>query len=103
MDLFFTGLAAFAAGIGVSYINYLFSKKALASEKSMYIFPLRAVLTALFITALYFIGTYTALNASALLIGGALGCTLGLVLFTLILTKKLRSGGNDADEQREAN
>ena len=95
MDLVLTGLAAFAAGFAETYLNYRLSRAAMESDRGALIFPLRTLVTALFITALFLLGCYTGLDLSALMIGGALGCTVGLIVFTLVLNKEVKSGEGD--------
>jgi hypothetical protein len=86
MDIYY-GAAAAACGLLIAFVNYLIAKRALASGK-MGLLPVRTLITAAFIAALYFIGSALKINVAALLIGGAAGLTLGLVIFTVILIKK---------------
>ena len=90
MDICY-GAAAAVCGLAVAFVNYLIAKKALASGK-MGLLPVRTLITAAFIAALYFIGSALKINIAALLIGGAAGLTLGLIAFTAILIKDQKKG-----------
>lgn len=57
--------------------------------------PLRMLLSAAYFLALYLIGKHTGLNLYALLIGGALGLTILLALFTRRLARELEGRGKE--------
>ncbi len=91
------GLAAFVGGALVSWANYLLLrlliKKRGETGVSM-ISPIRTLLSVAYLLILYMIGRRTELNATALLIGGALGLTVLLTFFTFRLTR-----GKDAQRK----
>ena len=93
----FVGLAAFVGGALVSWANYLLLrlliKKRGETGISM-ISPIRTLLSVAYLLILYMIGRRTELNATALLIGGALGLTVLLTFFTFRLTR-----GKDAQRK----
>lgn len=92
MDFLFAA-AAFAVGVLISFLNYLISKKTLASGSANYAAPLRSLLSAAYLIVLFFLGSKTSLPAFPMLIGGALGLTAGLALFTVLLMKKYGGKG----------
>ena len=96
MLIFLTALAAFAAGVLISFINYLITRKLSKNGGSLAVAaPLRTVLSVLLLTGCYFLGSSTSLSLYALLIGAALGLTAGLAYFTFRLAKK---GGGEGKE-----
>lgn len=98
MELFFTGLAAFAGGALISWVNYLLLRRFLRSKGETGLSlasPLRMLLSAAYFLALYLIGKHTGLNLYALLIGGALGLTILLALFTRRLARELEGKGKE--------
>ena len=85
---------AFAAGVAAEFINYLLTKTALEKKQNVgAIFPLRTLVAAAFLAALYFVSKALALDATACMISGALGASAGLAAFTLILMKNNKKGG----------
>ena len=92
MKEFLFGFAAFACGVLVSYVNYLIGRRSLSGGKMLYSAPLRSVVSAAFLIALFFIGDKTEAPTVPLLLGGALGLTAGLILFTYLLMKKFGGG-----------
>ncbi|MBO4277374.1 MAG: hypothetical protein J5925_03125 [Clostridia bacterium] len=85
--------AAFAAGVLVSFVNYIISKKTLHGGKTTVAATVRSLISASFLLLLFFIGMETSLPVAALLIGGALGLTAGLILFTWLLLKNYGGKG----------
>ena len=103
MVVFLTGAAAFAVGFFISSINYFITGKILKSGRESAlsaVSPVRFLLSAALLCGLYFLGAKTSLSLYALLIGGAAGLTAGLVLFTLLLMRKLRTKGQQ-DKERD--
>lgn len=95
MERVLTLAIPFIAGVAVSFINYLVSRAALRRNKdSALIFPLRTVFAAGFLILVYFVSKSLALSVNACLISGALGVTVGITVFTMILIKNDR-GGDD--------
>lgn len=87
---------AFICGVLAGYINFLITRAALKREASGYaVMPARTLVTAGFITALYFTGRALGLKLAPFLIAGALGLTLGLIVFTAVLMR--RKDGKEAD------
>ena len=82
-------LAAFLAGAGICYLNYLISKKVLTKYPQNFSFVtiLRQLLQIGFIVIAYIIGSKTTLDTWYLLIGGVLGLTLPMFYFTKKLVK----------------
>ncbi|MBQ8828139.1 MAG: hypothetical protein IJZ90_03260 [Clostridia bacterium] len=101
---FFGAVLAFAAGIGVSGINYLLSVFVLKKYADKYSFTpiFRQFIQVLFLIAIYFLGVYTPWNRYYLLIGGVLGITLSMVYFTsrLLRINKALSQNKEGKEER---
>ena len=94
MELFITGLCAFLGGVLISWANFLLLRRLMNARGDTGIAlasPARMLLSAAYLILLYFIGTRTDLSLGALLIGGALGLTVTLILLTLRLSRG--SGG----------
>ena len=94
------GLAAFAGGVLVSWLNYLVMKAILrrgggAASAS----PLRTLVTVVFFVLLYLIGGKTGIPQIPLLVGGALGLTAGLAYFTRLLIRRPSDG--DPPQRKE--
>lgn len=95
MALFLTGLAAFAGGALISWANYLLLRRLMGSKGEAGLSlaaPLRMLLSAAYFLVLYLIGKHTGLDLFALLIGGALGLTILLALFTRRLAREAAGG-----------
>ncbi|MCR5808990.1 MAG: hypothetical protein K6G56_05455 [Clostridiales bacterium] len=89
---------AFAGGVFTGYINFLITRAALKREASGYaVMPARTLVTAGFITALYFTGRALGLKLAPFLIAGAAGATMGLIVFTLLLTRNRDAKEGDRD------
>ena len=87
---------AFAAGFAVECANYLITRAALRKNKNASaLFPLRTLITAAFLAALYFASKALTDDASACLIAGAVGATAGLAIFTFILINNSKGGGTN--------
>ena len=98
MDLFLTGLAAFALGALISWVNYLLLRRLMEAkgETGMSVASLlRMLLSAACLLILYLVGKHTDLSLYALLVGGVLGLTIGLVLFTRRLARGLQDRGKE--------
>ena len=84
---------AFAGGVLIEFINYVITGFALKKGTgAAFILPLRILIAAGFIAALYFIGAACGLDTTVFMAAGALGATAGLILFTLLLRKKQKGG-----------
>ena len=57
------------------------------------IFPLRTVVSALFLASLYYIGRGRGLDIMHFMIAGVLGATAGLAVFTFLLMRKIKNNG----------
>ena len=98
MELFLTGLAAFVGGALISWVNFLLLRQLMKSKGDTGIglaSPVRTIVSVAYLLILYLIGKRTELNAAALLIGGALGLTVTLFLFTLRLTRGMNRQGKE--------
>ena len=97
MKVFLIGLAAFAGGALVSWVNFLLLRLLLKRKGESgisLVSPVRTVLSIAYLLVLYLVGKRTGLNSTALLIGGGLGLTVLLTYFTFRLTR-------EAKEQRK--
>ena len=95
MEIFLSGAVAFAAGAAVSFVNYLISRVLIAKTGSpSAASPLRSVLTVAFLASAYFIAKALEVSVPAVLVGGALGMTAGLAVFTVLL---MRAGKKEED------
>ncbi len=98
MAIFLTGLAAFAGGALISWVNFLLLRRTVRRKGAEGIgmaAPARMLLSAAYFLGLYLIGKHTDLNLYALLVGGALGLTAALALFTGLLSRELRGKGKE--------
>lgn len=96
-----TGAAAFLVGTALAYLNYRISKAMLRRKNSPLgtVSLVRQAVNVAFIFGLYFLGTRTALDEWALLIGGALGMTIPSFFFTPLLVKKAPSDGSGKGDE----
>lgn len=82
-------ILAFVGGLAVSFLNFvimrLMLKKGTEGAGAM---SVRTVVMAGFFVALFFIARALDLNLTQVLISGAVGATIGLVVFSVISTKK---------------
>lgn len=99
MDKLLPAAAAFVCGCAAEFINYLITKAWLKNKSSSVVLVLRTLITGLFIAALFFIGSKCACGHAPLLIGGALGCTAGIIIFTLLLARQSRVSSGDTGEE----
>ena len=83
----FICFAAFCVGMGFSFINHLITKAVLKGGSAAFVMPLRIIISAAYIAALYFIGAALGLPVLWLLTGGALGLTVGMVLSAAVLMR----------------
>lgn len=91
MAVFLTGFAAFAGGALISWANFLLLRRLMRSKGETGLSlaaPARTLLSAAYLLILYLIGKHTGLDLFALLIGGALGLTILLALFTRRLSRE---------------
>ena len=103
MAILLPALAAFAGGMLTAYINYLITRAFFINGKTGFALAPRSLITALFMACLFLIGAKTELNKYSLLIGGALGCTVGTLLFTFLLLRadrKDETGEEASDDGR---
>ena len=101
MTIFLPAAAAFVGGMLIAYINYLITRAFFIKGKTGLAGVPRSLITALYIACLYFIGAKSDINGTALLIGGALGCTAGAALFTYLLLKENRKGALGEEAARD--
>lgn len=99
MSVFITALAAFACGVLAAYINQLITRSVLKGGRVGFAAAFRALVTSVFMAILFLIGAKTELDLYALLIGGALGATCGMILFTVLMLNK-GSGASGGEEGR---
>lgn len=80
---------AFAVGVGIAALNYLFSKFILRKHPTQYASAtiLRQIIQILFLVLLFALGDLTPWNKAWLLVGGVLGITLPMIYFTSRLLK----------------
>ena len=93
-----TALAAFAGGALISWVNFLLLRALMKAKGETGISlasPLRMLMSAAYLLILYYVGKHTELNLTALLVGGALGLTVTLLLFTILLTGKMNGQGKE--------
>ena len=98
MVLFLTGLAAFAGGALISWVNFLLLRRLMKTRGDSGIAlasPARMLLSAAYLLLLYFLGKRTDLSLGALLVGGALGLTITLLFLTLRLSRGNGGGGKE--------
>ena len=95
---------AFTFGELVGLLNYILTREALkrgGESKLLYVMPLRMAITAAFLFILYLIGKRIAVDETtyALFIGGVVGLTVALIVFTLMLMKKQKKADNKDDSE----
>ena len=98
METILTALAAFVVGALVSWVNYLLLRALMKGKGKTGISiasPVRMIMSAAYLLILYFVGKHTALSLTGLLVGGALGLTVTLMLFTLRLTRGMNGQGKE--------
>ncbi len=94
MEIDFIGAAAaFAAGVLISFCNYKISQHFLKKrpDRLSLVSLIRQPVQILYIVALFFGAKYTPWDRTFLLIGGALGITLPMLIFTSRLLKVSKS------------
>lgn len=80
---------AFLGGVLAEFANFIITRAALGKKSGVYmILPLRTLIAGGFIAAIYFIGMALKLDMTVFMISGALGATVGLIVFTLMLIRK---------------
>lgn len=89
MEKLLPAALAFVAGAGVSFVNYLIAKSAM-KKGGFGLMPLRTLLLAALALALYLIGKKLEIGPGPLLIGGAVGATLGLIVSTAVLIRSAK-------------
>ena len=93
-DVLFPVLA-FVLGAAVEFVNFLLTSSALRKKKdALMIFPLRTVIAAGFLILLYFAAKALGLNVTACMIAGAVGASAGLAVFSMLLMKDNKKGGD---------
>ena len=87
-------VAAFLCGALAEAVNYFITRAALGKKSGVTaIFPVRTLVAALFLASLYYIGKGRGLDLVPFMIAGVLGATAGLAVFTLLLMRKMKTGG----------
>lgn len=95
-------LLALLGGTIVSYVNYRVMKASIkkgTDKQLLAVSPLRSLLSAAYLFALFFLGVKTGVSSAALLIGGALGLTISLAFFTKLLLKPLKVDVKELDKE----
>ena len=89
---------AFAAGVLVGFLNSRITKAALKKGPSGYmLMPVRVIISALFVVALFIITDKLGLPSSVM-IAGAVGLSISLIAFSLLIIKNSGKGeGKDED------
>ena len=98
METILTALAAFVGGALVSWVNYLLLRALMKGKGETGITaasPVRMLMSAAYLLILYYIGKHIGLSLTGLLVGGALGLTVTLMLFTLRLTREMKEQGKE--------
>ena len=86
---------AFICGVAVEFVNFLITRSALEKKSLAAIFPLRSLVAAAFLAALYFASRALGLNVTACMIAGVVGASAALAAFTALLIRSTRKGGED--------
>ncbi|MBO4849021.1 MAG: hypothetical protein J5586_07715 [Clostridia bacterium] len=101
MEKIIPAAAAFVGGALISYLNSLITRAALKKGAGMvYMMPVRTLIAAGFLAALYFISVKAGFDPVSTLIAGAVGHTAGLVFFTL---RQMKARGDGSGEEDGAN
>lgn len=84
---------AFLLGAGVAFLNYLVSRAVLRKKPERYAISsvIRQFINVSFLVALYFLAPVTPWEQMVLPIGGAVGMTVGMPVFTGLLLRKTKS------------
>jgi len=87
----------FIVGAGISYINYLISRKAMNASGGGAVlsgahFFIRQILNIGFLVGVYFLAVKGGYNLFAMLLCAALGLTVSSFLFTFMLTRRMGTG-----------
>ena len=81
-------IIAGAAGLLVSFVNFLILREMLKRNKISGMNYVRTGITVVFVLALYFIGKASGLDTLKFIFAGAVGETVGLIAFSILLTKR---------------
>ncbi len=101
-NAFVGGALAFAAGAVIAVSNYLITQKILKSKNGSLgaVSIIRQTVNIGYFVLLYFLAEYLPWDTFPLLIGGALGITLPMLILTPMLMKKAQSA-NRSEKDRE--
>lgn len=93
---------AFVSGTVIATANYIFSKFVIKNHPDKYATAqvVRSIVQIVFLFAVYLLGGHTPWSVTALLIGGVLGMTLPMLVFTAKLVKyndSVNGKGGSAD------
>lgn len=95
MKEYWPAVIAFVCGVLMEFANYLITRAVLSGKGSaLAVLPVRTIIAGGFIAALYFIGKAAGTDLTRLMIGGAAGASVGLIVFTAKLLKGKESGAN---------
>ncbi len=100
---FIGAAAAFAAGVLISFCNYKISEYFLKNcpDKFSFVSVVRQLIQVLFIVALFFGAKYTPWDRTFVLLGGALGITIPMLIFTSRLLKTNKSVSKTEKTEKE--
>lgn len=101
---FIGAILAFAAGVIICFGNFRLSEYFLKHRPEKYssVSVLRQIIQVAYILVLFFTAKYTPWNRSFVLIGGALGVTLPMFVFTYRLLKTNNDRTPDKKEKEES-
>ncbi len=109
MDKILPYALAFAAGLLASFVDYLVSRATVKKDSAKYYAtPIRTAIACVFVAGLYIAAKFLGVERLPFLISGAVGATIGLVAFTVLLLKSERkdggkNGGGDSAKGESAN
>lgn len=99
---FLGAIIAFAAGIGVSWLNFRISSYILKKHPDKYSLStlLRQIIQVAFVVLLYFVSGQLPFGIWYVLIGGVAGLTVGMFCFTFKLLKQNEAENHMNDSQK---
>ena len=97
---FLPALITFILGALIAYMNYRITKKLYLTkpDKALSFIFGRQLINFAYLTAVFFIGRKFLSNINPALVGAAVGLTVPALLFTLSLSKELKTDSENPDE-----
>ena len=103
MDKILPYAIAFAAGLLAAFVDYLVSRAtAKKNSAKYYATPVRTLIACVFVAGLYVAAKLLGIDRLPFLISGAVGATVGLIVFTILLVRAERKDGKPENGKEPA-